>query len=396
MYFTAETQSQILRRFHFALDDAGVLLLGKSEMLITHSELFTPVDLKRRVFRKVLRGGSRERLRVLAADPGNGASHSTGDTLREAAFDLGAGVQMVLDSRGVLVMASDAARRMFRLALTDLGRPIQDLEFSYRPVELRVHLDQVASSRHAVELPEVRWQGEDGERIFTVQLSPLQSDGLFLGTSISYVDVTNAKRMQDQIESSRRELEEAYEELQSTVEELETTNEELQSTNEELETTNEELQSTNEELETMNEELHSSNEELETMNDELRHRTLELNDLNAFLETILTTIGFGVVVLDRDQHVQVWNSQARELWGLTSEEVEDKHLFSLDFGLPIERLRAQLRSAMTGESSREEVVLEATNRRGKTFECRVTILPLGQNQSGAGSGVILMMEPLSA
>ncbi len=37
MYFTAETQSQILRRFHFALDDDGILVLGKSEMLITHS-----------------------------------------------------------------------------------------------------------------------------------------------------------------------------------------------------------------------------------------------------------------------------------------------------------------------------------------------------------------------
>src|SRR5437763_611593 len=54
MYFTAETQSQILRRLHFALDNDGVLVLGKAEMLITHSDLFTPVDLKRRVFRKMV------------------------------------------------------------------------------------------------------------------------------------------------------------------------------------------------------------------------------------------------------------------------------------------------------------------------------------------------------
>ena len=107
--------------------------------------------------------------------------------------------------------------------------------------------------------------------------------------------------LQDQLSGSKRELEKAYEELQSTVEELETTNEELQSTNEELETTNEELQSTNEELETMNEELQSTNEELETMNEELRHRTRELNEVNGFLETILTTIGLAVAVLDRDQ-----------------------------------------------------------------------------------------------
>ena len=82
-----------------------------------------------------------------------------------------------------------------------------------------------------------------------------------------------------------RELETAYEELQSTNEELETTNEELQSTIEELETTNEELQSTNEELETMNEELQSTNEELQTINDEMRSRSdASSTTINAFLE----------------------------------------------------------------------------------------------------------------
>ena len=46
MYFTAETQAHILRRFHFGLDDDGYLLLGKSEMLIAHTDLFAPVELK--------------------------------------------------------------------------------------------------------------------------------------------------------------------------------------------------------------------------------------------------------------------------------------------------------------------------------------------------------------
>jgi two-component system CheB/CheR fusion protein len=394
MYFNAETQTQILRRFHFALDDDGVLLLGKSEMLITHSELFTPVHLKRRVFRKVIKQTGRERLRVLAGDPGNGASQSTSDSLRELAFDLGAGIQVVLDASAVVIMVSSAARRLFGLAPTDLGRPVQDLELSYRPVELRGHLDIVGSALRAVELPDVRWQSSEGERIFNVHLAPMLSDGAFLGTSITYVDVTAARRLQEQLETSKRELEQAYEELQSTVEELETTNEELQSTNEELETTNEELQSTNEELETMNEELHSSNEELETMNEELRHRTLELNDLNAFLETILTTIGFAVAVLDRDQHVQAWNRQAWELWGLTPEEVEEKHLLSLDFGLPVEKLKQHLRATLAGDSAREEVVLDATNRRGKAFRCRVTVLPLGDHRARDGTGIILMMEPV--
>src|SRR6185312_1148403 len=68
MYFTAETQAQILRRFHFALDDDGYVLLGKSEMLITHTDLFAPVELKRRVFRKVIKPTLRDRMRVMAGN----------------------------------------------------------------------------------------------------------------------------------------------------------------------------------------------------------------------------------------------------------------------------------------------------------------------------------------
>src|SRR5690348_1202164 len=38
MYFNAETQANIVRRFHFALSYPGYLFLGKAEMLLNHSE----------------------------------------------------------------------------------------------------------------------------------------------------------------------------------------------------------------------------------------------------------------------------------------------------------------------------------------------------------------------
>lgn len=141
----------------------------------------------------------------------------------------------------------------------------------------------------------------------------------------------------------------------------------------------------------MNEELHSSNEELETMNDEFRHRTHELNEMNSFLDAILSTIGLAVAVIDRQQQVQIWNAQAKELWGLTPDEVEGQHLLSLDFGLPSEQLRPALRAALTG-SEREQVVVEATNRGGRAFSCQVTVLALGADHNGSPSGVIVMME----
>ncbi len=393
MYFMADTQAQILRRFHFALDDDGVLLLGKSEMLMTHSDLFTPIDLKSRVFHKVMRPSRRDRGRVIPFDPGNGASRSVGENLREAAFDMSNAAQVVLDANGVVVMANDLARRTFGIGLSDFGRPIQDLELSYRPVELRTHLDALIKGMRAIELKTVQVGEGDRERVMNVRIAPLLAEGVLMGTSISYVDVTDIRKLETQVTSAKRELEVAYEELQSTVEELETTNEELQSSNEELETTNEELHSSNEELETMNEELQSSNEELQTMNEELRHRTVEVDQMNSFLETILTTIGLAVLVVDKRQHIQIWNGQARELWGLTAGEVEDQHLQSIDIGLPVESLKRRLRDTLAGKSSQEQILLEATNRRGKPFQCRVTLLPMTNDGEGTVSGVIMMMEP---
>ena len=174
---------------------------------------------------------------------------------------------------------------------------------------------------------------------------------------------------------------------------METTNEELQSTNEELETTNEELQSTNEELETMNEELQSSNEELQATNDELRDRTDELNRVNAFLESILTSLQRVMIVLNNRLSVQYWNSRAVNFWGFSAEEVEGYFFFDLDIGLPVEQLREPVRACQNGVSDYQEIILDAVNRRGKAIRCRVICTPLiVYNQQ---QGVILLMEDLT-
>ena len=84
MYFNAETQAQILRRLNFALNDRGFLILGKSEMLITHDELFRPVDLKRRVFQKVVRTTTlRERLLQAAHRDRAETAADAGEALRD-------------------------------------------------------------------------------------------------------------------------------------------------------------------------------------------------------------------------------------------------------------------------------------------------------------------------
>ncbi len=141
----------------------------------------------------------------------------------------------------------------------------------------------------------------------------------------------------------------------------------------------------------MNEELQSTNEELQTMNDELRQRGEEVNLANAFLESVLTGLQGGVIVVDDDLRVLAWNNNAEELWGLRKEEVSGKHLLNLDFGLPVERLRPALRSCLNGDGDGGIVNLEAVNRRGKPIRCDVTCTPL-RGPDAAVRGAILLME----
>jgi two-component system, chemotaxis family, CheB/CheR fusion protein len=53
MYFNAETQGKVLTRFCSALKDTGYIFLGRAELLLTHTGLITPFNLKHRIFAKI-------------------------------------------------------------------------------------------------------------------------------------------------------------------------------------------------------------------------------------------------------------------------------------------------------------------------------------------------------
>jgi two-component system CheB/CheR fusion protein len=397
MYFNSETQGRILARFHFALNDTGYLFLGKAEMLLMHSSLFTPLDLKNRIFTKVSSVNIRNRLLVMtnSVDDESSSRLSRHLRLRDMGFDTAPIAQVVIDNNGTLVLVNEQARNLFALSPRDLARPFQDLELSYRPIELRSLIERAYNERRPITLTNVeRYLSNTETQYLDVQITPLQdTDTNFLGVSIAFHNVTRYIKLQEALQRSRQELETTNEELQSTNEELETTNEELQSTNEELETTNEELQSTNEELETMNEELQSTNEELQTINSELSDRTTELNRTNIFLISILRSLQTGIVVIDSSFNISIWNYMVEDLWGLRTDEVLGQSIFSLDIGLPVEQLRSPIRDSLSGKKQFQEMILDATNRRGRQIKCYLAITPLlGIEMQGA----VLMMADVES
>ncbi len=85
------------------------------------------------------------------------------------------------------------------------------------------------------------------------------------------------------------------------------------------------------------------------------------------------------------------NDRAGDLWGLRSNEVIGKSLFDLDIGLPVKEPQRRIRGFLTDQEGAGDVVMTATNRRGKTIQCRVTY-SLRLDPEGKRQGVVLMME----
>src|SRR5262249_16695988 len=151
---------KILAGFYFALRDDGFLFLGKSEALTTRRNWFAAIDLKRRVFAKVPRQEPRARI----TPPGEAAARArreldvTGELVRAAGIDAIPVAYVAVDREGTLALANLHARAQFGVTPRDVGRPIQDLEISFRPVELRSRIQKAYEERHANTLRDVEWR----------------------------------------------------------------------------------------------------------------------------------------------------------------------------------------------------------------------------------------------
>ena len=139
--------------------------------------LFEPVDLKRRVFREG--AGTRPARRPSRSpsprDAGRRGRRPTIARSAERRSSIGPIAQLVVDARRPRSsLANDAgAARCSAVAQRDIGRPLQDLEISYRPVDLRSPIERATPS-DAIARRDVEWTTSTATgAISTSQVAPL-------------------------------------------------------------------------------------------------------------------------------------------------------------------------------------------------------------------------------
>lgn len=344
MYFNAETRTRILEQLQFALNPQGLLFLGKAETLLTHPALFSPVDLRAKIFRRTQRISPRAE-----SAPVRGEGDHTAP-LVAMAFDRGPFAQIVIDGDGAVLLINQEAQRLFALGERDVGRPFQDLELSHRPTDLRATIDRTRWAMEPTRLKDVSWSDAFGETTYLdVHVVPLMDDARRLrGFALIFVDSSQLHAQKQALRHATLELQKTHDQLRATCDELESTRDAFQS-------------------------------RLEEGN---------AADEVSVLRTVFDAVRTGVVVLDPSLRVRAWNSRMNALSGLSAGEVVGKSFLDLDLGFPFDALESSLRAA--GQDHEPvEPRFERVVRLGDERPCTVTVMP---TQESGGRGVVVLFD----
>jgi two-component system, chemotaxis family, CheB/CheR fusion protein len=392
IYFEPMAQQHIVARLRYALNDGGILFLGKSESQLKRYSDMLPLNPKWRIFQR------RTYPDQTKARDGNGKAEMDSNLKEKAQHELQnlklyydallstlePGI-LVMDSSDTIITENEKVAKFFDLSGNLVGKKLQDTELWQRCPELKQHLRESRAGHPNT----IRFEcGTSPSCTVAVTIKPILSHSQAgqVGTLIYVENIAPRATLQGTI----GDLEGTAQDLQTANEELETTNEELQSTNEELETTNEELQSTNEELETTNEELQSLNEELETTNEELSARTRELDEVNARYSEMLERMPWPVFLINEDGAIYMFNSAAQGLFGFASPSVKGMQLKEL----PLDGKSRQLLEERYTFVVKSHIGTELRNRRISTnrFQGKVTVHFIPLSKGSSGHGVIVMFE----
>ncbi|OWV85531.1 chemotaxis protein [Rhizobium sp. N122] len=351
IYLDGELQNRVIPIFHFALRPNGLLFLGSSENVTRHAKLFTPVDRKNRLFRRLETAtriipdfplSPRPRspdhpLSTPAPMLQTGRLSATISRQAEVVAERFAPAYVVVDSHYDVLHFSGRTGRYLEPASGTATLNLLSLAHRDLRLDMRSALQRAATEAVKVEVPRVLLRQDDRTYAVNIIVEPLGS-GDVTSLIVLFQDAGQVAEgtapdggrltSEEHVQRLETDLRVTRDRLQATIEELESTNEELKSSNEEYQSINEELQSANEEMETSKEELQSVNEELQTVNGELAHRVTELDRTNSDLKNLLEATQIATVFLDNDLRVRSFTPAATEIF----------HLLDTDVGRPLDHV----------------------------------------------------------
>jgi two-component system CheB/CheR fusion protein len=345
IYVDTELQRKLLGMFYYSINPEGILLLGSSETLGTQSHLFTPLDVKLKIFRRSTVSflpeltdfpSSFTRTKPTVADnqlPVNPNLNiqTLADQLLLKHF---APAGVLVNENGDIIYFSGRTGKYLEPAVGKANLNIFAMLREGLREEFPAAFRKAIMKKEAVILRNVKVGTNGSTLTLQVNIQWIDKPGPLYGTVlIVFNDVPEnanpiipAKTGKKTSVSTRElelenDLQRTREEMQNILEEMQTSQEELKSTNEELQSTNEELQSTNEELTTSKEEMQSLNEELQTTNAELQSKVDDFLRANNDMKNLLNSTDIATLFLDKELNIRRFTFQATKIFKLIKSDI---------------------------------------------------------------------------
>jgi two-component system, chemotaxis family, CheB/CheR fusion protein len=349
IYFDISAQKKVLATFHYALNDGGVLLLGKSETIGVSSPYFSQSHPRVKIYSRKKNGGKRKLPELLPRfrntiqhpiKPSQAKNTSDSPELDEAINSYLLSHYMpacviinkdmeILQFRGAASLYLSHPSGKASLNILKMMRP----EFSF---ELRNAITKAIKTKKPVHKSGIEIQIASAYRMMSIEVNPLKADW---DEPLLLVVFTFREQVEKYIESDKdrkhsstlkdkkikklsEELSNARAEMHAVIQSQETAYEELQAANEEVVSTSEEFQTLNEELETSKEEIEASNEELITTNQELHLRNELLSESYNYSEAIIATIHEPMIILNEKLYVKSASKSFYKKFHTTKEATE--------------------------------------------------------------------------
>ena len=186
IYLKPSLQAQIIPLFHYALRPSGYLFLGSSENVSRHSELFTSLDRKNRIFRRrdlVARPPlplqqflPQARREAAGSEENQSGLLQRSDTLRRAANTIVehfAPTYVIVDETGQTLYFSSGTGKYLQSAA---GPPNRDIVAMARPglrADLRTALHRAKETGQRVLRDRIHVQINGGDQMVSLAVEPI-------------------------------------------------------------------------------------------------------------------------------------------------------------------------------------------------------------------------------
>lgn len=385
IYIKGDLQKKVIPVFHYSLNTDGLLLLGTSESIGEHGDLFTPIDAKHKIFKKKNINSRKpypifdlpfveRKLDVKKQDMSSVVSKITrvSDIAEKLLAEPSQPPSVIIDMNNDALYFS--GNTGIYLAPPDGVANWNILEMAKKGLRtvLEKAIKKARTTKASVKKNSVEVMGSNGIQAVNLNVKPLLTKEYDSGTLMIIFEPAAAKKTKSKQSTgnsgSRKHRNSDLEnELKITRGDLQTAINDLETSNEDLQSANEELQSTNEELETSREELQSLNEELITVNTELTGKIDQLSQANNDLNNLLRSIEVATVYLDRTLKVKRFTPAATKIFNLIPSDI-DRPLTQLSINLHYKTLADDVTHAL---KTLEAKALEVSATDGAWYYMRI-------------------------